>query len=350
MPVYKDEKRNSWFCTFYYKDWQGNRKKKKKEGFKLKREAQDYERDFIKQQAGTCDMTFKSLCDIYKEDCKTRLKPTTYSNKENMIDNLVLPFFENIPINQITPTHIRQWQNNIIDKQYTQTYMKTVNAQLSAILNYAVKYYGLPQNPVRICGNIGKMQSDKLNFWTLDEYKAFISKVEKKHFRTAYELLFWTGMRSGEMFALTLRDFNMKNLTVTINKNYARHNGNDLILTPKTDSSKREIYIPQHIADSITEYTERKYDISPDDRLFDFSKQILAYNMKKVCKLANVKQIRLHDLRHSHASLLIELGYSPLLISERLGHENIETTLKVYSHLYPNKQRDLVDELQKLCN
>ena len=155
-------------------------------------------------------------------------------------------------------------------------------------------------------------------------------------------------MRSGELLALTLNDFDFDGQTVNINKNYARLKDEDLILEPKTPKSKRVITIPPFLCDIIKDYSSKLYDYKPDERLFQVTKYYLHHEMDRGCKKSEIKRIRIHDLRHSHASLLIELGFSPLLISERLGHENIETTLQTYSHLYPNKHGEVADKLQTL--
>lgn len=351
MPVYKDEKRGTWYCKFNYKDWTGANKQKMQRGFKTQKEAKAFEREFLNKAHASCDMTFGSLVELYMEDCQSRLKPTTLENKKYVIDLKVLPFFKDMPINTITPTTVRKWQNELIshENNYSQTYLKTVNNQLSAIFNFAVKYYKLPSNPVRICGSMGKKNADSMKFWTVEEFNKFITAVEDKPVsKVAFELLFWTGMRSGELLALTLNDFDFEALTVSINKNYARMGDQDLILEPKTPKSKRVVTIPPFLGTLVQEYASKLYDYEPDERLFQVTKYYLHHEMDRGCKKSKVKKIRIHDLRHSHASLLIEMGFSPLLISERLGHENIETTLQTYSHLYPNKQSEVADKLQKL--
>ena len=212
-----------------------------------------------------------------------------------------------------------------------------------------MKYYKLPSNPARVCGNMGKKNADSMQFWTVEEFNKFITAVEDKPVcKVAFELLFWTGMRSGELLALTLNDFDFEAQTVSINKNYARMKDEDLILEPKTPKSKRVITIPPFLCDIIKDYASKLYDYKPDERLFQVTKHYLHHEMDRGCKKSKVKRIRIHDLRHSHASLLIEMGFSPLLISERLGHENIETTLQTYSHLYPNKHNEVADRLQML--
>ena len=144
---------------------------------------------------------------------------------------------------------------------------------------------------------------------------------------------------------MTKDDIDFEENTITINKSYQRIAGEDIVTEPKTPKSKRIIALPDFLCDELKEYISHIYD---GERIFPFSKHILKRAMMRGCGKSGVKVIRIHDLRHSHASLLIELGFSPLLIAERLGHENIETTLNTYSHLYPHKQGELAQTLDSL--
>lgn len=154
-------------------------------------------------------------------------------------------------------------------------------------------------------------------------------------------------MRSGELLALTPADI-LPSKRININKNYAKVNGEELFLEPKTPKAKRCIAIPDFLYDDITKYISMLYGIKDDDRIFYFTKSALDKEMKRTAKIAGLPQIRVHDLRHSHASMLIEMGFSPLEIAERLGHESIKTTLDTYSHLYPDKDQKLADQLSQL--
>ncbi len=352
MPAYKDKERSTWYCSFYYTDWTGNKKKKLQRGFKTQREAKAFEREFLEKSQASPDMTFGALVELYMEDCKSRLKPTTYENKEYVINLKVLPFFKDMPINTIEPATVRKWQNELLshENNYSQTYLKSVHNQISAIFNFACKYYKLPSNPARVCGSMGKKNADDMNFWTVDEFNKFINASDNPMYTVIYQVLFWTGVRIGECLALTLNDFDFEVRTVSINKNYARHQKQDLILKPKTPKSKRIITIPKFLCDIINEYVEKLYGYDPTERLFPIARSTMNGHLVRIAKKAKVKRIRVHDLRHSHASLLIEEGFSPLLISERLGHENIETTLQTYSHLYPNKHGEVADRLEVINN
>lgn len=166
MPAYKDPKRGTWFCKFYYRNWQGVNKQKMKKGFKTQKEAKAYERDFINTAHASCDMSFANLVTLYKDDCKNRLKPTTFENKSYIIDLKLLPFFKDMPINTISPATVRKWQNELISSEnnYSPTYLKSIHNQLSAIFNFAKKYYNLSDNPAAICGSIGKKNADTMQF------------------------------------------------------------------------------------------------------------------------------------------------------------------------------------------
>lgn len=347
MPVYKMDN-GKWYCSFYYTDWRGKRKKKKKEGFKTQREAKEFERDFIAKSQLDCTMKFKSLIELYLEDCKTRLKPTTLQVKTYAIQRNILPYFGDMSINDINVSVVRKWQNTLIERGLAPTTAHKINCDLSAIFIFGIKYCKLKENPVALCGSIGKAQADTMQFWTLQEFQTFIAAVEKPLFNMIFKLLFYTGMREGELLALTLNDIDLKERVISVNKSLATVNGQIIIQPPKTKKSTRKIAIPDFLCEDIKEYISMLYGYTPDQRLFTTNKHTIAYEMTKICNRSGVKRIRVHDIRHSHASLLIELGFSPLLIAERLGHENIQTTLQTYSHLYPNKQNEVAAKLEHL--
>lgn len=348
MPTYKDEKRGTWYCSFYYEDWTGTKKKKKKEGFKKQSEAKEFERDFLSKQQNNCDMQFKNLVELYLDDAKTRVRSTTMENKTELIKNKILPFFKNLIVTDITPNHIRKWQNTLKNEGYSETYLKSINNQLSAIFNFAIKYYNLSSSPALKAGSMGKKNAESMKFWTIDEFKQFIEYSNQPILTLGYKILFWTGIRRGELMALTFNDIDLEKKTISINKTYTKINNKDIINPPKTSKSKRVVSISESLADDIKEYFDNIYDYKPNDRIFVFGLERLRHNLIEICKKSDVKRIRVHDLRHSHASLLIELGFTPLAISERLGHEKIQTTLNTYSHLYPNKDSIIANKLNDL--
>uniref|UniRef100_UPI0035A03D82 site-specific integrase n=1 Tax=Jeotgalibaca porci TaxID=1868793 RepID=UPI0035A03D82 len=361
MPAYKDEKTGKWYVTFRYADHTGVRKQKMKRGFDRKKDALEYENDFLANMQGSPEITFKQLYDDYIEDCTHRLRATTVSNKRFLIETKVLPFFEKIPINKIDARSVRKWQNWLLQQKtdqsnlLSQTYIKTINNQLSAMFNYAVKFYDLKANPLHKTGSIGKKHADKMHFWTLKDFDKVMEHFNQDdphdfQFLTMYNLLFYSGIRQGELLALTINDFNYSDKTVSITKSLARLNKKNIINEPKTPKSKRTIFLPDFIFDMIDKYVDMLVDYHPNQLLFQVVKSSMSRRLDTAARNAGVQRIRIHDLRHSHASFLIELGCSALLVQERLGHENIETTLNTYSHLYPNKQLDVVSKINKMLS
>ncbi len=140
------------------------------------------------------------------------------------------------------------------------------------------------------------------------------------------------------------KDFNFERQELIINKSYQRLNGRDVITTPKTKKSNRTIKMQKFLCEEMQEYIGMLYEISEDERLFQITKSYLHHEMDRGAKVAGVKRIRIHDLRHSAISLLIEMGFSALAIAERVGHESIDITYR-YSHLFPTKQTEMADKL-----
>ena len=200
MPTYKDEKTGLWYCKFVYTNWTGERKQKKKKGFLLQRDAKQYELDFLSKTSDNCDMTFQALTDIYMEDCAVRLKPTTYQGKQIVFSQHILPYFKHFKINEIQPMTIRRWQTKLLSspKKYKPTYLRTLNNQLSAIFNFAVKYYGLKENPVHKSGSIGKKRADLNQFWTPEEFKAALEAV--KGVENVYPFAVFANSQQGDSF------------------------------------------------------------------------------------------------------------------------------------------------------
>ena len=229
MAVYKDKKRGTWYTSFPYVDWTGKRCRKLKRGFLTKKEAQNWENHFKLQKANSLDMTFEDFYGIYEADVKPKIRYNTWCTKEHIIKTKILPYFKDLSMRDITPRDIIKWQNTMREsinnkgKEYTGTYLKTVQAQLSSIFNHAVRFYELPTNPVRVAGPMGQNESDEMKFWTKEEYMKFISTMANKPYSyMAFELLYWCGIRLGELRALTPADFDFETNMLSITKSYQR--------------------------------------------------------------------------------------------------------------------------------
>lgn len=348
MKAEKDPKTGKWLIQYRYTDWQGKRRKSTKRGFKTKREAEEWLRNFLQVKEMDFNMKFEDFLQLYYADMETRLREHTMRTKKYIIDLKLLPYFGKKRMNEIKAADIRIWQNELIKQGYSQTYLKTINNQLSAIFNYAVKYYDLKGNPCTKAGSMGKSRAEEMQFWTREEFMQFIDCVmDKRQSYMAFMLLYWTGMRLGELLALTPADIDFEKHTISINKSYQRLGKKDVITPPKTPKSKRVISIPEFLVADLRDYLDSLYEVQDTDRLLPITKYYLEHEMQRGIKASGMKRIRIHDLRHSHASLLVEMGFSPLEIADRLGHEKVETTRNTYSHLYPNTQSRLADKLDK---
>ena len=351
MAVYKEEKTNTWRVIYRYTDWTGERKQSQKRGFKTKREALAWEREQLNKATADLDMTFASFVEQYTADMKTRIKENTWATKDHIIRTKLLPYFGKLKMCNITAQQIITWQNEMLDhkdengKKYSPAYLRSVNNQLSAIFNHAVRYYDLRENPCKKAGSMGKKKNRKMLFWTKEEYLKFAEVMMDKPLSFyAFEMLYWCGIREGELLALTPADFDFEKCTVSITKSYQRLNGQDLITTPKTEKSNRVIKMPQFLADEMQDYLKQLYGIKPNDRMFTVTKSYLHREMDRGAKEAGVKRIRIHDIRHSAVSLLIDMGFSATAIADRVGHESIDITYN-YAHLFPSKQTEMAEKL-----
>ena len=351
MAVYKEEKTNTWRVIYRYTDWTGEKKQTQKRGFKTKREAQAWEREQLHKVSADLDMTFESFFEQYTADMQTRIKENTWATKEHIIRTKLIPYFGKLKMSNITAQQIITWQNELMNykdengKPLSPVYLKTINNQLSAIFNHAVKYYNLRENPCKKAGSMGKKKNREMLFWTKEEYLKFAEvMMDKPLSYYAFEMLYWCGIREGELLALTPADFDFEKNTVSINKSYQRLNGQDLITTPKTEKSNRIIKMPQFLADEMKDYLKMLYDVGENERMFAITKSYLHREMDRGSKEAGVKRIRIHDIRHSHVSHLIDMGFSAIAIADRVGHESIDITYN-YAHLFPSKQTEMADKL-----
>lgn len=351
MAVYKDEKTSTWRAIYRYVDWTGEKKQTQKRGFKTKREAQAWEREQLNKAASDLDMSFANFVEHYTEDMKTRIKENTWATKDHIIRTKLLPYFGKLKMSNITAQQIITWQNELLNhkdengKPYSPVYLKTVHNQLSAIFNHAVRYYNLRENPCKKAGSMGKKKNREMLFWTKEEYLKFANAMMDKPLSFyAFEMLYWCGIREGELLALTPADFDFKKGTVTINKSYQRLNRQDVITTPKTEKSNRTIKMPQFLTDEIQDYLKMLYDVGDNDLMFTVTKSYLHREMDRGAKAAGVKRIRIHDIRHSAVSLLIDMGFSATAIADRVGHESIDITYN-YAHLFPSKQTKMAERL-----
>lgn len=353
MPAYKDQTKGTWYVSFYYQNWKGERTRKLKRGFRTRKDALDWERTFQLQTTANLEMTFEDFIAVYTVDMKQRMKLNTWVTKESVIQTKLIPYFGKRKMCEIQAKDVMAWQNEMMKhenregQKYSPVYLKTLHNQLSAIFNHAVRYYNLKENPAAKVGNMGKSKGREMLFWTKEEYQKFAEvMMDKPMSFYAFELLYWCGIREGELLALTPKDFDFQRQTVSVSKSYQRIRGKDVITDPKTPKSNRVIQMPEFLCEEIQDYIKSLYGVKETDRMFTVTKSYLYREMDRGSVRANIKRIRVHDLRHSHVSLLIEMGFSALAIADRVGHESIDITYR-YAHLFPTRQKEIANKLNE---
>ena len=300
------------------------------------------------------NLTFMQLWNEFNDYIRVKLKSQSYRKELHMYNMHIVPYFKKYLVKDINSRLYLKWMKCIDDKDYSNSYKKSLHQCMVAILNYAVKMYDLNCNIASKIGGFNKRKGEKkkVDFWTLEEFQKFICAVDDELYKLLFNTLFFTGLRIGECLALTWNDFDGKYLD--INKTIAKEkdkNGNHIINSPKTDSSERKIALDNQIIIALKKlYNEQKEKIFFENSWFIFggikplSQTTITQRKNKYCEIANVKKIRLHDFRHSHATLLLSNGVPITVIAKRLGHSDIAMTLNTYSHLV-NKDEEKATNL-----
>ena len=239
-------------------------------------------------------------------------------------------------------TYISNYENETSAGKVTLDNIRRIISSFFAWLedeNYIVKSPARRIHKIRVGKTVKDVYSD-------EELERMRDSCNNSRDLAIIDILSSTGIRVGELVNLNISDIDLEKRIISISKSYQRLDGKDVITPPKTPKSNRKITIPPFLVEELKEYCSHLYGIMPNERMFRFTKSYMEHEIVRGIKETGVKRIRIHDLRHSHASLLVELGFQPLAIAERLGHEKIETTLNTYSHLYPNKQAELANRLE----
>jgi integrase len=299
------------------------------------------------------NLTMGELIEEYLQKVLLRRRETTYENKSNIINNKILPHFANHKVFQVTPKQIEDWQDWLLSSTtkngtpYSPTYIRSIRSQLTAIFNYAVRLHNLPENPMNKAEIIGSKKAKERSYWKVEEYLKFRTALEDTPmYYYAFEVLFWTGLRMGEMFALTLGDIDFTNKTLRVDESYQRLKKKDLITDPKNESSKRTIVIPDMLVAELKEYVDSLYGANEQSRLFTFSRTSLHRVLEDGCRISGVKKIAIHDIRHSHISMLANSGIPSVIIAPRVGHA-LQGMTGHYSHPYASADIATADMLNR---
>jgi integrase len=320
-------------------------------------------------------MTFDELCEEYKNSKKHEVRESTIRTHNTRIDYYILPYLKSYKIDKINQVILQNWKTSINESKSQKTgeplsiyFKKSVYADLRAIFNYAVKMGYLPINPLKTVDNFRDAYEKKteINYYTAEEFKKFIaeakncaknetsSSIYEWNFYVFFNIAFYTGMRKGEIYALTWNDVsdNVIHITKSITQ---KIKGNDRVTPPKNKSSVRDVKIPKVLKNVLEEHLNRYkwiagfttewYICGGEKCIRDTS---VDKHNRKYAKAAGLKRIRIHDFRHSHASLLANSGINIQEVARRLGHSNVEITWNTYSHLYPQEEDRAIEILDNI--
>ncbi|EJF8944678.1 site-specific integrase, partial [Enterococcus faecalis] len=295
----------------------------------------------------------------FKPDYKRSVKSRTYENRVSSMD-IHFAYFFNRKLKDITPPIIKKWQN-ILSESYSSAYIRNIYGLFQKSLDLAVTLGLLNKNVAKQVGNVKKVKK-KVDFWTKDEFEKVIATFDLSDYHEYFSfvliwLLFMTGLRFGEAQALEWeKDIDFENRTLRVNKSMYYKNASEYYLTePKTKASNRVIALDDDTVELLKQWKTLQNKNIP-------SKYVLSYNglptnksatyhvITRHSKLAGVHRIKAHALRHSHASLLISMGENALVVRDRLGHEDIQTTLGTYGHLYENANKEVARKLTNIID
>lgn len=358
MPNFEQNPNNKKWSVRFRAIIDGVEKQKRLSGFKTKKEAnlaylefQSENNKKIKKEASSKEpreMLFKTLAEGYLQNLKTRVKESSYLTQQSKLNKHLIPCFGEKKIKEITPLAVLEWQQGI--EQYAYRHKKSLRTLLSSIYRFGERYYDIQNIMVKVEPLRNTEPPKEMDYWTLEEFKLFIDACEEEDIKLLFKFLYITGCRKGECQAVTWRDIDFKNATVRINKNITRKTEDGLykVVSPKNLTSNRTIDLPEGFCKELERHRAANLDEFVFGGIRPIPDKTIERGLKKYAEKAGIKTIRVHDLRHSCASLLISQGISIVAVSKRLGHKDVEQTLNTYAHLMPKEADKIVEILENI--
>ena len=351
-------KRNTNYNVYIeYIDVDGKNKQKSLAKYKTKKEAEKHLID-LKSSINnnrfiiSKDITFVDRYKIYHEDPSKNFSPATLPNRMSMIDVNIEPFFGQVKLQDVTPSILQGFINKTYS-EYSRNGAKTIVSVVKAVLNEAYRLKEINENPCHFVKTPASAKEGNACFevYNKEEVKDIISKLNGTHIEIPILIMLSTGLRIGEVCGLRWQDIDFKNNTISVNQTLIYIGGKIQFKDPKTKGSIRTISVPTELMDKLKKWkaTHNEYRLSSileyedivclNKRLGPFVPTILRRAWKNFTEKNNIRYIRIHDLRHTHATLLVLSGTDFKTISDRLGHTDIQITLNRYSHVL--KEMDL---------
>ncbi|MDY7046405.1 site-specific integrase [Virgibacillus sp. M23] len=368
MPVYKNKnaKNNKWYYSFSYKE-SNKYKKKLKRGFKTKKEAENAMIEAMDSiNKGTyiepSKTLYRDFMDSWLKDKKINVKKSTYSNYQYLVENFILVSLGDIELQKINPREIQTLYNDLKENnRLSSENIRKIHTIINDALNKAFKWGMINRNPATLV-DAPKVVKKEVEVWNQDEINIFLNVAKDSRYYHAFLLALTTGMRQGEILGLRWKDIDIENETISVVQTLS-HKGQELSAGAKTDSGNRRISIDSNTLSQVLKHrTLQKEEMMVNSPLYNshndlvvrtstglpLSPRNLLRSFYSIIDKSGIKKIRFHDLRHTHASLLLKQGVNPKIVSERLGHANVRITLDTYSHLLPNLQKETVNNFSKM--
>ncbi|EOO20037.1 site-specific integrase [Bacillus cereus] len=371
--VLKDKQRGHWYFSFDLgKDpFTGKRRQVKRRGFKSEKEAKEalikFHADVLNDESlDLSQMTYSKYLDEWFEERRISLQKSTYETHSIFCKNIIKPKLGHFKLQKIEPVHIQKFINNLANEtDYSAHTIHLVFRIVNASLKKAKVMKLIKDNPATGT-TLPKKQRKEMNVWTLDQVNYFIRESKKVHRLTriyvACVISLLTGMRQGEIMGLRWGDIDFDKNVIYIRQTLTQ--AAEIKVGAKNASSVRSIHIPDKLIGELkahrkTVLEERLYygekyednDLVVGTRT---GKPMIPRNLRKefynLTEKLGLPKIRFHDLRHTHATLLIQQNINVKLIADRLGHSDIETTLNTYSHVLPDMQKSVSEQLDKITN
>lgn len=368
MKGYIRKRGNAWsFTVDVGKDARtGKRKQKTQSGFKTKKEAQAALAELVNdvEKGNFVEPTkkkFKEFALEYMENTyKNRVKPSTYETTLNLVVTHIIPFFGNADINDIDQFLVHQFYNEKIKEGYSSPYIQGMHETIRLLLRVAKKWEILHKDIASML-EPPKLKRKEMKVWTIQQVNDFLKFTKHSRYHPIFFLAAYTGMRKGEILGLSWDDINFEEKTINVNKTLYRTKGLFLLQEPKTKNSIRTIYMDDDIIrvlkkQKVKQNLERlKYGGAYKEHNMVFSQETGEFAnpnatnalFTRFLRQMGLPQIRFHDLRHTHATILLQMGVNPKIVAERLGHSSVQITLDTYSHVTAPMKQDLSEQFSK---
>lgn len=345
----------------------GKRRQKWVSGFNTKKEAQKAMHEMLVKVAKNeyiepSKMTFGELVDVWLEQyVHNKCRPRTINTYMGTVRRYIKPYLGKLSINQIKPIHIQQFLNELLRTLQPST-VQIIRSVCKNIFQWAVDMQLVESNPVdRV--KPPKTAPREMKYWNEEQVRRFLEAAKDHRYYPVYYLAIFTGMRKGEILGLKWEDIDFEAGRISVKRNLQRIDGHGLILqeAPKTERSRRVVDISDSVVEVLKQHKRRQAEELlllgiRSDMVFTTTKgkwvdpSWIKNTFHVIAKKAGNPRIRFHDLRHTHATLMLKAGVHPKVVSERLGHSTITITLDTYSHVIPSIQKDAANKLETLIS